>query len=111
MNARVFLIVFAGYSFCGYGQSNIVIKDKRTAITIDKGRLIVEEYRLIKINDKNSNWISEVSIHSSKRNKVEILEAVIRNTRGDVVKKLKKSEIKTRSDIESFALYEELFRQ
>ncbi len=95
-------------AFCKLQNGNSVL-EYHTDISIEKGRLIKETSILIQINDKSSDWISDVEIAYGEDEKMEILEAAILNTKGEVLRKLKKKEIISRSDISRGTFYENNF--
>ncbi|MGJ3236388.1 hypothetical protein [Marivirga sp.] len=68
-----------------------------THIRIEDGRKITEKSFLIQINDKSYSDLAHVEIPHSKSQQFEIIEANILDKNGDMVRKLKNKEIKTRS--------------
>ncbi len=95
-------------SFSNPQNGNIVL-EYNTDIKIEKGKLIEEKSILIQINNKTANWISDVEITYSEDDKLEILEASILNPSGQVIRKLKKKEIISRSNMSDDTFYENLF--
>lgn len=102
------ILVASSQSFL-FAQNGNIILEYNTNIQLDNGKLIEEKSVLIQINDNNSDWISEVEISYGENEKLQILEASIINSQGQVVRKLKKKEIVTRSDVSSGTFYENSF--
>lgn len=96
------------WSFSNPQEKNIVL-EYNTVIKIEKGKHIEETSILIQINNKNSNWISDVEISYGEFEKLEILEASILNSDGQIIRKLKKKEIISRSDISDDTFYSNTF--
>lgn len=92
-----------------FSQHDAVVTDYSTTIKYNGSELIKEYSNTIQINNKRSNWIADVSISYGGSEKIEIIEAVIQNSNGEVVRKLKKKEITTRSDISYASFYEDNF--
>lgn len=82
---------------------------QNTSIVINNGSLTKEVYYEIRINNRGGEKYSNIAIPYSKLNKVSNIEAYIKDSYGRVVKKLKKSEIITRSSISDFSFYEDDF--
>lgn len=82
---------------------------QKTSIVINNGSLTKEVYYEIRINNRGGEKYSKIAIPYSKLNKVSNIEACIKDSYGRVVKKLKKSEIITRSSISDFSFYEDDF--
>ena len=77
-------------------------------IKVEKRKLITEQSCIIQVNDKYSDWISEIQIPYKKDQKLEILEACIINSAGVQVRTLKGNEIITRSRFSNQSLYEDI---
>ncbi|MDH5475721.1 MAG: DUF3857 and transglutaminase domain-containing protein [Cyclobacteriaceae bacterium] len=90
-----------------YAQYNAVVTDYSTSIKYNGYELIEEHSQTIQINNKRSSWIADVNIAYGGDEKIEIIEAVILNTNGVVMRKLKKKEITTRSNISYGSFYED----
>lgn len=82
---------------------------QKTSIVINNGSLTKEVYYEIRIINRGGEKYSKIAIPYSKLNKVSNIEAYIKDSYGRVVKKLKKSEIITRSSISDFSFYEDDF--
>nr|MCU0358927.1 DUF3857 domain-containing protein [Cyclobacteriaceae bacterium] len=66
-------------------------------IYVEKQLLTVDEEVLVQIDNKEAGFLGNISIPYSPDEKFEILEAVILNQQGAVVRSLSKKEINTRS--------------
>lgn len=80
-----------------------------TICKIEESKLLVERSYILQINNKNGDWLAEVSIPFREKEKVESLEAWITNSQGEVIRKLKKNDIVDRSEISDISLYEDDF--
>src|SRR5699024_10976007 len=72
-----------------------------TICTIEKGKKIIEENYLIQVNNEQGEWITDIEIPYQKGNKVQMLAGEIRDSNGNVVRKLKKRDIVDVSHISS----------
>ncbi|MGE0090390.1 MAG: DUF3857 domain-containing protein [Bacteroidales bacterium] len=101
-----FLIVWfisASYHLA-YGQ----VLNYETKITIDNnGRKTTERIILIRINSKEENWLSHVELNHNPNQKFSFGYANILNKEGNVVRKLKKKELITRSNLSYQAFYQD----
>lgn len=103
------ILLFTFLPAFSISQNGNIVLEYHTNIKIEKGKHIKETSILIQINNKNSDWVSDVEIAYGEDEKMEILEAVILNTKGDILRKLKKKEIISRSDISRGTFYENNF--
>ena len=92
-----------------FAQHDALVTDYSTTIKYNGTELIEEYSHTIQINSKRSSWIADVRIPYGGKEKIEIIEAVILNSKGEVARKLKKKEITTRSDISYGSFYEDDF--
>ena len=102
----LFIIAMLFTIFC-FAQHECKILKYSTSIQVKTGKLIEKKSFLIEIDNKESNWIADVSIPFNANEKLEILDASILDSKGNVVRKLKKKEITTRSDISDEAFFED----
>lgn len=106
---RLFITLLVVFSItAAFGQSGNEVIDYTTIIKAEKGKLVEEKFYLIQINNKQSDWISDISIPYSGE-KLEILEASILDVHGNVLRTLKKKEIITRSAISRGTFFEDSF--
>ncbi|HEY9113108.1 MAG TPA: DUF3857 domain-containing protein [Bacteroidales bacterium] len=82
---------------------------QETSITVVNDKLTKTEYFEIKINNRGGEKYTKVRIPFSSLEKLSKVEAYILDADGREVRKLKKSEITTRSAISNFSLYEDDF--
>ncbi|MEQ8583565.1 MAG: DUF3857 domain-containing protein [Marinoscillum sp.] len=66
-------------------------------LQIDKQSLIETKSFLIKIGNKESNWLGDVSIHHQATDKFRLLEAVLLDHRLNVVRKIKAKDVYTKN--------------
>src|SRR5690554_5772878 len=78
-----------------------------TSIEVDRGSLIKNITYEIRINNRGGERFTQVEIPYSSLNKLSKIDAYIKDAGGRVVKKLKKSDLTTRSSISDFSLYED----
>jgi len=85
-----------------YGQ----VLNYDTNITIDKnGKKTTEKNILIQINNKEENWLSHVELNHDPKQKFSFGYAQILNKEGGIVRKLKKKDLITRSNLSYQAFY------
>lgn len=80
-----------------------------TKITINNGQLTKTISYEIKINNRAGENLTKISIPFSKMIKVSKIEAYIKDKTGNIIKKLKKSDVVTRSEFADFSFYEDNF--
>jgi len=83
------------------------IIDYNTLITAEPGKLITEKSFLIQVNNRQSDWLSDISISYNQGDKLEILEASVLNAHSVPVRTLSKKEITTRHDISGGSFFED----
>jgi hypothetical protein len=93
------------FSFANAQKSGKVL-EYNTIIRVEKGSLIEEKSYYFEVDDKQSDWMSDIKIPYSQSSKIDIVEACSINSAGQVVRKLSKKEIVTRSDISENSFYE-----
>src|SRR5690606_28183223 len=90
----------------GQNSDNIIL-DYSTSCVIENGKNVVEVSFLIQVNNQAGNWITDIEIPFQKENKVKSLEGEIRDGAGNIIRKLKKSEITETSHISNISLYDD----
>lgn len=90
-----------------WAQNENTILDYSTSVEIKSNKRITKKTLLIQIDNKESNWIADISIPHNANDKFELLEASIIDLKGNILRKLKKKEITTRSDISEGAFFED----
>ncbi len=104
----LFLLLFCSTISWAQPRPGNEVIDYQTHITVDRGKLITEHAYLIQINNKESDWISDIAIPYSGES-LEILEAAILDTNGNTLRTLRKKEIETRSAIDQGSFYEDSY--
>jgi hypothetical protein len=92
-------------SFAQDYNAQIVLQE--TDIYIKNGKLIHDIKYEIKINNRDGEKLTKISIPYSKLIKVSKIEACIKDNSGNIIKELEKSEIKVKSAISDYSLYED----
>ncbi|MDH5609161.1 MAG: DUF3857 domain-containing protein, partial [Cyclobacteriaceae bacterium] len=92
-------------SYEAYCQSGNEVVEYTSHVSLKGTRLVEEESYLIQINNKASDWISDVSIPYSTHDKFELLEASVLNRYGQVIRTIKKKEIIRQSAFNSGTFY------
>ena len=96
--------IFLSFFQEGLGQ----ILNYETKISInEKGQKTTEKTYIIKINSKEQNWMSHIEIGHNPDQVFVLNYAMIINSEGNVIRKLKKKDIITRSDISNQAFYQD----
>lgn len=90
-----------------YQGSGAVTLLHQTFISVDDGKRTRFEQFQIQIQDRTGIEYAEVSIFQPTLSKVRNIEAYLVNTAGKTIRKLKKSEIKTRSAVSNISFYED----
>lgn len=89
------------------GQYGNKILEYNTSVWVEKGKLITEKSFLIQINDKESDWLSDIRIPYDKNDDLDILKSAVVDQYGNTLRKLKKKEITTSSDISRISFFED----
>ncbi len=106
-NFALFFFIF--YTFTCFSQSspsNEIIHRTSHFILNNNGMIQIDTM-LMQINDRNA--VTEILIPYSKGDKITIDDAWIEDKEGNIIRRLKKNEIKDRSFISSISLYEDDF--
>ena len=80
-----------------------------TWFEVKKNRLVRTDSIILQVNERMGDHDAEFGFAYSKGDKVEILYAQIEDLNGNILRKLKKSEIKDQSYISDISLYEDDF--
>ncbi len=111
MKTTFVILLFVSFLFfTALGQNfDAELVKTTTDIVVSNDKLIKNESFEIKINNRNGEKFSKVSIPYSKTIKVKKIDAFLKNSEGETIRKLKNDEITVRSDISHFSLYEDDF--
>lgn len=82
---------------------------QKTSIQVSGRKLISDYYYEIRINNRNGEEYSKISIPYTKSSKLQNLNAYITDEYGRTIRKLKSDEITDKSAISNFSLYEDDF--
>ena len=108
MKRILFNIIFWSLSLCAIGQTfDAILLNQQTDIKIIGTRLIKNHVITVQINNRTGEKYTEIDIPYSKLTQVSKVQASITHMAGEVIKKLKTSEIKDRSAISNISLYED----
>lgn len=92
---------------CLSNNSDAIILSKKTNIKLTKGGLIKELSCEIKINNRYGEKYAKIKIPYSDMDKISHIEAFIKDSNGQIVRKLKKNEITTKSSISDISFFED----
>ena len=106
INIRLALLLMIG-NLVGLPSFGQILNYDTHVIIDEKGQKTTEVTYLIQINSKESNWLSEVEIAHSPNQKLDIHYAQIIDASGNVVRKIKKKEIETRSNLSYSTFYQD----
>jgi hypothetical protein len=88
-------------------SNDAVVVEYSTKVEIENNRRTVTTSYLIQVNNKNGERYTGVSIPYSSINKINSINANIQDISGNVIKKLSKADITSRSNIADFSFYED----
>ena len=104
------VLIFIFFQLTSAAQdSDAELVFQETSVEIDNNKLTKSYYFEIRINNRAGEKYTKISVPFSKLNKASNIEAMIKDSYGTIVKKLKKSEITERSLIADFSFYEDDF--
>jgi len=88
-------------------NSEVVVLSKSTEIVVENNKLTRKIFKEILINNHQADSYGSVYIDYSKLKKVSRLKAWLEDLNGKEIKRLKDSEIESRSDIDNISLYDD----
>src|SRR5664280_1249047 len=91
----IFLFLFSIFHLKTECQTGSRVLEYSTNIRVINGSLEKINYVLIEIDDKKSDWMSDIEIPFDKKNKLNIIEACVLKPNGEIVRKLNKKDIIT----------------
>lgn len=84
------------------------VLNNETQISIDgKKRKKTERTILIQVNDKQENWVSHIEIKHSPLQKFSLKYAKILDPEGNILRKIRKNDLKTRNDLSYDTFYQD----
>jgi len=95
------------FSSVSYAQQSGKILEYRTDIKFDNRNLTEQRSLVFQIDNKQSDWLSDISISYNAGTKLELLDCYVTNSKGIIIRKLQKKEITTSSDISNISFYED----
>jgi hypothetical protein len=103
----ILLILLSGFPFSTKCQTGSRVLEYSTNIRVINGSLEKTNYVLIEVDDKKSDWMSDIKIPFKKKNKLNILEACVIKPGGEIVRRLDKKDIITKNDISDGSFYDD----
>jgi len=101
------LMIFLGSPSFAQASTDAETIQYLSNYTVEKGRLTLEEKVVIQINNKEGLKYGTIYIPYSAKDKISNLEVQIEKPNGELIRKIKKSEIQDVSAISDFSLYED----
>lgn len=102
----VLFVIFQSFT-CFSQPSSTEIINRTSHFILNSNGMVQIDTVLMQINDRNAD--TEIIIPYSKGDKISVDNVWIEDQAGNIIRKLKKSEIKDRSYISSISLYEDDF--
>ena len=90
-----------------HGTARAQILNSETIIRIEKGKKTTTRKLHIQVNNKEDNWLSKIEISHEPDEEFELIEARVIDRNGNNVRKIKKKDITTRSDISHGTYYQD----
>lgn len=102
-----FLLIFISSESVSQRSFDAEVLEERTHCLIRNNQLTIDKSCRIRINNRDGDNFSKISIYYRKNDPIQIEEAWIENNSGKIVRKISKKEITTSSAISGFSLYED----
>lgn len=83
------------------------VLDYSTVIKAEEGKKTITKKFLIQVNSKDQNWLSHVEIGHSPNEEFDLIEAKVLNSKGRIVRKLRKKDLITKSDLSNSTFYQD----
>lgn len=107
---QIFALIFYFISFTSYNQVwDCEVISKVLNCDVSKNVLNQEYKVLLQINNRAGEKYTKIAIPFTKKNKINGLYAHIEDINGNIIRKLKSSDIKEKSAISDMSLYEDDF--
>lgn len=87
--------------------SQAQVLDYATKIKIEKGKKITEKTFLIQVKNKENNWLSHIEVGHGPDAEFSLIGAKVIDAKGNIVKKLRKKDISTKSDLSHGTFYQD----
>lgn len=87
--------------------SQAQVLDYATKIKIEKGKKITEKTFLIQVKNKENNWLSHIEVGHGPDAEFALIGAKVIDAKGNIVKKLRKKDISTKSDLSHGTFYQD----
>ena len=101
------LLLFLGSPLFAHAKADAVTVQYLSNYTIEKGRLTLDKKVVIQINNQEGLKHGTIYIPYTAKDRITKLEVQIENPNGELIRKIKKSEIQDVSAISDFSLYED----
>lgn len=101
----VYILLVLGCFLHGVSRGQVL--ESETSIRIDRGEKVTTHRLLIQVNEKKDNYVSKVQIHHDPEEEFDLLEARVIDGNGNTVRKIKKKDIVTRSDLSYGTYYQD----
>ncbi len=101
--------LFCLLAIYSHAQYNAFVESYDTHISYKNNTLTTRNTVVLQINDKESNWITEVDIGFKSGQKIQILSAEILDLNNNTLREIKKKEIVTLNDVSTGSLYDDYF--
>ena len=92
----LFLISFFLFQYA-LAQVGSGILEYNIDLEVNKGSLVETKSYLIKIGDREANWLGDISIHHQATDKFKLIEAVLLDQSFNVVRKVKAKDVYTKN--------------
>lgn len=83
------------------------VLDYSTIIKVEDGKNIITKKFLIQVNSKDKNWLSHVEIAHNPNQEFDLIEAKVLNSKGSTVRKLRKKDLITKSNLSYSTFYQD----
>jgi len=83
------------------------VLDYSTNIKVEEGKNVIIKKFVIQVNNKENNWLSHVEIGHSPNQEFDLIEAKVINSKGNTVRKLRKKDIITKSNLSYSVFYQD----
>ncbi len=103
----LFLCIISGLQ----AQVDCEVVEYKTDIVLKDGLLTETTSVLIQINNKNADWVTDIEIPYRSYMDIDIIEGLIYNAKGKIVRKLKKKDIISARDYSAKSFYDDFMHK